>query len=101
MPVAEFSLEVRANTREKAIEEIDAISNRVLLDIGGEPWLAVDDDVQKTPISQNAFQMGEDGFVFVAKKRYLYKGPSRIGPEIHHREGYQPQRAEDDADGTT
>jgi hypothetical protein len=100
LPVAEFSLEVRANSRESAIEEIDRLSNDVLALVGGTPWLAVDDDVQKVPITQEAWQIGDDGFVFVAKKRYIYKGPSKIGPETHFHDMYHPQKTEEGRDDT-
>lgn len=90
MAVTEFSFTVVSGTRDECMEEMDAITLQILQVIGGEPWLAIDDDVARQPL-HNGPPITDNDFAYLGKKRMVFGGPSKLKPDTPLPEGVKPQ----------
>lgn len=89
MAVTEFGFTVFAKTRNEATEEMDAITLQILQIVGGEPWVAFDDDVTRKATTPNP--VSEDDFYYVGRKRMFFKGPINIMEQLPFHDGFRPQ----------
>ncbi len=96
MAVTNFSFQVIGDTRDKCIEEMDRVALDIMQVIGGSPWLTIDDDVQRRPMSHNP--AGEEDFHYHGSKRVIYQGAMKIR-DMPLPPGTEPQtndRSDDD-----
>lgn len=76
MAVTDFTINVVAQTRDKCFDEMDRISFGILQVIGGDPWLTIDDDVNRRPKVQVPRE--DDDFLYHGSRRLMYQGPAVI-----------------------
>ena len=92
MAVTDFQFHVVAPNRDKCLSEMDAISLGIQQVIGGDPWMAVDDDVARRPLTNEP--KNEDDFTYHGTKRMIYMGPATI----RDMEGFPPGVTPQDVD---
>jgi hypothetical protein len=93
--VTMFEFSVLSDKRDDVIREMDAIALQILQAVGGEPWVAVDDDVQRKPMSPNP--TSDDDFAYFGKRSMVFKGPMKFGDNsLPFHDGFRPQKGESD-----
>lgn len=97
MPVSEFSFTVVGETRDKVAAEMDEVTLRFLDQVGGEPWLAIDDDIQRQAMV-NGQLVSDQQFSYVGRKRMLFRGPMNMHnmEPLTNRDGFRPQIGNDE-----
>lgn len=76
MAVTDFTINVVSQTREKCFDEMDRVSFDVMQIIGGDPWLTIDDDVNRRLKVQHP-TVDED-FLYHGTRRIMYQGPAVV-----------------------
>ena len=76
MAVTDFQFNVVSGTRDKCIEEMDSISLQMLQIIGGNPWITVEDEITRQPMTMPPQK--EEDFVYKGTRHMLYQGPGYI-----------------------
>jgi hypothetical protein len=70
----EFELNVIGRTREEAVQLLDDLANAMLLQVGGTPWVAYREDINKT--HEPSLTISDDqGFYYKACRAYTFNGP--------------------------
>jgi hypothetical protein len=87
--VLKFSFTVLGETRDAALEEIDALGREVLSRVSGEPWVSVTDDVKKVPTGTNILDPGN--YAYLATQEVVFAGPTVLGDSPSFRDGFRPQ----------
>lgn len=96
--VLKFEFEVLGHTLDDCRDTLDNIVQKILTDEGGEPWVTLKDDYQKTMVNQPLALSGDPaGFVYAGSRTVLFTGPTKIGqPSGGFRDGFRPQANTDD-----
>lgn len=92
MAVTDFTINVVAASRDACIAEMDDISLQIMQAVGGDPWLSVDDDVQRRAISN--MPKGEDDFAYHGTRRMVFQGPMLNRSNDVMPPGMNPQKTE-------
>lgn len=96
MAISEFSFQGQGTTRDATLMAADALAIDILDKIGGQPWVMVDDDVDR--ISAPGAALADDqGYLYVAKRRYVFAGPVKESPDM--KPGMQIQKGDDNGQG--
>ena len=94
--VVQADFKVIGRSREEALDLMDQVKFSFLNDVGGAPWVAVNDDVQKQHMPQ-AMICDADGFVYQGLLTLQYGGPFVYADARPMHEGHKLQlRSEDD-----
>lgn len=91
--IAEFALQIQGTTRDETLMAADGLSIEVLDSIGGHPWIMVDDDITRNN-GQGNHLADDQGYLYIAKRRYVFGGPVKDYPGI--RPGHEVQKSAQD-----
>lgn len=96
--VIKFEFEVAGKTRDDCIDTLDAITQRILTEEGGEPWVVLVDSYDKMMIDQQLALSGDPrGFFYTGKRQVVFTGPTKIADNIStFRDGFRPQGGEEE-----
>jgi hypothetical protein len=91
MAILKFQFTALGETRQEALDEIDAAIRSVLENIGGEPWIKVTDDVKKIVIGGNI--LDPSSYAYLATQEVFFAGPTVLGQDVASmfRDGFRPQ----------
>lgn len=93
--VLKFTITVLGETLESAIQELESVSNQIILEQGGEPWVIVSDEFKKQGTSQEGLLSNAPGGSFYAGERtVLFTGPTKLADTVPFHDGYRPQQDE-------
>lgn len=93
--VTQFTFGVIGRSRDETIAAADDVANAILAELGGEPWLMVDDDWDRNHVSdskQPLLLADDQGFFYTGKRRYVFNGPHVGGAEFPMHEGHNIQK---------
>ena len=88
--VSEFTIQVQGRTRDETIQRMENVCLAFLTEVGGNPWLMVDDDIKRLHVPQYALS-DDQGFAYTAIRRYSYQGPAMAGPGVRIHENFNVQ----------
>jgi len=98
MAILKFSFSAIGDTRQKVTDEIDGKVNAMLLEVGGEPWVVITDEIRKICVNPRDFD-DPRSFVYLAQQEVVFTGPSPLGKQIDpFRDGFRPQVGDEDRD---
>ena len=92
--ISEFSIQAQGTVRDETLLATDNLSIEVLDKIGGQPWIMVDDDISRNNAPGNRLA-DDQGYLYVAKRRYVFAGPVKEYPDM--KPGHILQKVERDA----
>lgn len=78
MAVTEISFSVISPTRDECVAEMDKLAFDVQNMIGGDPWVLVDDDIQRRCLGANP--LDADSYAYFGSKKLAYTGPHHMRP---------------------
>jgi hypothetical protein len=93
--VVEFGFRVVGRTRDECIETADRVANEVLASVGGEPWMMVDDNWQRSltaPDEQVLSVADDQGFYYRGQRKYVFNGPFLGEVKYPHHDGFKTQK---------
>ena len=96
--VIKFEFEVAGKTRDDCIDTLDNITQRILTEEGGEPWVVLQDSYDKMMTDQHLALTGDPrGFFYTGKRQVVFTGPSMIADNVSSfRDGFRPQGQSED-----
>lgn len=94
--VTEFAFQVQSRTREEGIAAADRLAAAILLELGGEPWIMVDDDFKKVAPDTRLTIVDEQGFMYAGLRRYVFRGPLVGQTNAPSHDGFRTQRDQDE-----
>lgn len=94
--IPEFSFMVQARTREEGVDAAERLAAAILLELGGEPWIMVDDDFKKVAPPERLTLVDEQGFMYVGLRRYVFRGPLVGQTNVASHDGFRTQRNQDE-----
>jgi len=89
MSILRFQFTALGETRDQALEELDAAVRASLTHVGGEPWMITQDEVQKIPVKADLNDPAS--YAYVARQEVLFVGPTVLGDKPSFRDGFRPQ----------
>jgi hypothetical protein len=76
MAVTDFQFNIVSGSRDKCIAEMDDIALQITTAIGGDPWMTVEDEVTRQPMTMPPQK--EDDFIYKGTRHMIYQGPGFI-----------------------
>ena len=90
--VAEFSFLTHGTSRDETLLAADNLAIGVLDQIGGGPWVMIDDDIDRNHAPGNMIS-DDHGYLYIAKRRYVFGGP--VKELVDPKPGYITQKLGD------
>lgn len=91
--VAEIALQTQGTSRDDVLGHTDRLAIDILNNIGGHPWIMMDDDITRNH-GPGSHLADDQGFLYICKRRYVFGGPTKEGPEA--KPGQEVQKIEAD-----
>lgn len=88
--VAEFSYLVQGRTRSETLDKMDSLGRAIIMELGGAPWVMLDDDVVRVHIPGHALA-DDQGFAYQGKRLYKFGGPMLGKDAVPSHENFQVQ----------
>lgn len=88
--VTELAFAVNGRSRDDCIAKADDLGNRILAEIGGEPWTMIDDDWTRVHNPQVTIA-DDQGFIYQGKRSYVFAGPFLPGKTYNEYPGHRTQ----------
>ncbi len=99
MSVIKFSFLATGKTRTEVLDELDSMVALVLANVTGEPWVDVEDEIEKIPINPNGLVNDPDSWAYSGKRTVLFAGPTLLADDRPKwRDGFRPQSHEDSSE---
>ena len=95
--ILKFTVESLGETHDDAVTKLDEITNQIVLEQGGEPWVVLQDEVKKIVVNLEGHLKGVPSTAYYQGQRTLvFAGPTRIGPTLRYHDGFRPQSEDDE-----
>ena len=90
MAILKFQYTALGESRQAALDELDAAIRSAMTSLGGEPWVTVSDDVKKILIGSNPTD--PTNYAYIAQQEVFFSGPTVLGKDLaQFRDGFRPQ----------